>query len=775
MMPICTGGRGGLPLLALVLVSLAACTTKPVNTTVTPVNPDRKDAAADGPGRDPDYTPPGDGGAAEGPTCPPPPATLKSAGEGCTCDNECTTGFCQDGSCCSGAACGKRPPGSPCSSPDHCDSGFCADGVCCNVACGGACVSCNQGDRMGECVPVPAGVPDPHGACRQDSPESCGQSGLCNGQGGCAKHPAGTTCKAGVCQGTRTVLSGAECDGEGTCVMAAALDCAPFTCEAGACRSSCADNGQCTAPALCTNGSCGARGRGQDCTSGDQCGSGFCVDGVCCDTACTGKCQFCASPATRGTCTPVRADAPDPRAAAGVTDPARICVDQGPSSCGTDGRCDGRGGCQQYREGTTCRSARCDTAANTETAAGVCRGGSCQVPNARSCAPFRGCSGSRCVSQCGSDSQCASPNTCQDGSCGKKPVGALCSRDSECAAPGICAQGRCCASACNGTCMACNVEGSLGTRTPVPARGTDPTGSCRDDACNNGCNGMGGCLRERTGASCRDATCSGTTLTRFTCGASGTCDATPEACPAGQMCMANRCVPPAKKGNGETCASGAECQSSSCVGGRCCAGPCTGACRACTAATSWTCQDRPNGTECGNGNVCQGGACTRKPAGAMCGDNMECQSGSCLNGRCCAERCAGTCRTCNAGTMWRCGPVADGTSCGGGQVCRNGACQSPCPDNQTMCGTMCVDLRTNPSHCGECRNACPSGRCVGGSCAGACPDGEVVCPPRRQCVNLQNNRNNCGQCNRACPLLQVCRMGNCVPRVGGGGPDPVEP
>jgi hypothetical protein len=84
---------------------------------------------------------------------------------------------------------------------------------------------------------------------------------------------------------------------------------------------------------------------------------------------------------------------------------------------------------------------------------------------------------------------------------------------------------------------------------------------------------------------------------------------------------------------------------------------------------------------------------------------------------------------------------------------------------------MCVDLRNNPNHCGECRNACPSGRCMGGSCAGACPDGETVCPPLRRCVNLQNNRNHCGQCNRACPLLQVCRMGTCVPRRA-GDPEP---
>jgi hypothetical protein len=88
---------------------------------------------------------------------------------------------------------------------------------------------------------------------------------------------------------------------------------------------------------------------------------------------------------------------------------------------------------------------------------------------------------------------------------------------------------------------------------------------------------------------------------------------------------------------------------------------------------------------------------------------------------------------------------------------------------------MCVNLRTDPNTCGECRNVCASGGCTAGNCAGACPEGQTVCPPLRQCVNLQNNRNNCGQCNRVCPLLQVCRMGNCTPRQGGPGTDPVEP
>src|SRR4051794_2508881 len=40
---------------------------------------------------------------------------------------------------------------------------------------------------------------------------------------------------------------------------------------------------------------------GETCTSADECDSGFCVDGVCCNTACDGQCQACDTQ-TLGTC-----------------------------------------------------------------------------------------------------------------------------------------------------------------------------------------------------------------------------------------------------------------------------------------------------------------------------------------------------------------------------------------------------------------------------------------------------------------------------------------
>ena len=42
---------------------------------------------------------------------------------------------------------------------------------------------------------------------------------------------------------------------------------------------------------------------GTACTSGSQCGSGFCADGVCCNNACSGTCESCSVMGHVGTCT----------------------------------------------------------------------------------------------------------------------------------------------------------------------------------------------------------------------------------------------------------------------------------------------------------------------------------------------------------------------------------------------------------------------------------------------------------------------------------------
>src|SRR3954467_11405570 len=121
-----------------------------------------------------------------------------------------------------------------------------------------------------------------------------------------------------------------------------------------ACKLDCKTNADCATPNRCQNGSRAARGLGQPCDNAKQCKSNFCADGFCCENACLGKCMNCGLPSALGRCVAVGANAPDPRVAAKVTDAARICVDQGAISCGTNGKCDGSGGCQRYAQGTQC-------------------------------------------------------------------------------------------------------------------------------------------------------------------------------------------------------------------------------------------------------------------------------------------------------------------------------------------------------------------------------------------------------------------------------------
>ncbi len=607
--------------------------------------------------------------------------------------------ICTEAICCVGPGCPKRLAGQPCQAADQCETGSCADGVCCNVDCRGACMACNHADRMGECLPVAAGDPDPHLLCRQDPPESCGQSGVCNGQGGCAKIPAGAPCSEPRCGGATVMMPASECNGEGACVPGNAVPCAPFQCDGTGCRATCTDDGQCLPPAVCVNGSCGKRGRGQNCTAPDQCETGFCVDGVCCDGACRGRCLTCASSKSRGICTPVAAGTQDPRAATAGASAAEVCTDQGAASCGTNGRCDGKGGCELYRNGTSCAPGACDGGNNSAVAGSVCRAGRCEKPEARTCAPFVGCAGARCSTSCTTDKDCVAGTVCNQGSCGKRPIGSLCSRNDECAAPGLCAQGRCCSSACTAACMACNLEGSFGKCEPVPAGGADPAGSCRDDACNNGCDGAGNCRRENEGTVCGASSCSAdTTIVSKICSAKGACQDVSASCPSGQSCQKDRCLPPAKKLPGAICAMGS-----------------------------------------------------------------DCQSGACLAGRCCAASCNGPCRTCNAESNWRCTDRPDETNCGTRQICKTGRCISQCAAGQILCGAACVNLSEDADNCGACGKSCEARLCVKGVCAPtlSCPSKLLRCAG--SCVDTLTSALHCGACDKPCTAPNiVCMLGKCV-------------
>ena len=70
------------------------------------------------------------------------------------------------------------PANSACTVAAQCPSGFCVDGVCCDTACDGNCVSCNQPQSPGKCLPLDK-TDDPQSACKLKSGAVCSTNDQC--------------------------------------------------------------------------------------------------------------------------------------------------------------------------------------------------------------------------------------------------------------------------------------------------------------------------------------------------------------------------------------------------------------------------------------------------------------------------------------------------------------------------------------------------------------------------------------------------------------------
>jgi hypothetical protein len=322
------------------------------------------------------------------------------------------------------------PLGAACTGSAACLSGFCVEGICCTTACAGGCQTCSAPGTVGSCV----------------------------------ERAAGSECMPGVCA-NGSIIGTSLCDGQGVCRAGPAIICAPYGCDpvTNQCEASCQSDSDCLGGRPCHNGVCGDPYR-DPCLTNEECASGFCTDGVCCNSACAGPCLSCALPGHVGACTAV---------GVGTVDPHAACVDQGPASCGQDGTCDGQGGCSLYPAGVICAASSCS--GTLWSGAGVCSGtGTCQRET-RPCLPYA-CDPqtNSCHSACASADDCGAGNPCVNGSCGY-PEPAYCSTDAECAS-GFCAQGVCCTTRCDGPCFSCALPGTPGTCTPVP--NPSDAGSC---------------------------------------------------------------------------------------------------------------------------------------------------------------------------------------------------------------------------------------------------------------------------------------------------------
>ena len=229
--------------------------------------------------------------------------------------------------CGTGRPAGVSPVGVSCVSATECASGFCADGLCCQTACGGTCQSCALPTSLGTCALIPAGGPPTKATqCPAENVSTCGLDGTCDGTGKCRSHQTGTVCKTGTCD-SGSIVGIYVCDGAGTCKPGASAVCAPFSCDptTNLCFPTCTSDAQCGSGRRCTsNGLCGLVGR-PSCALDDECASGHCIGGICCNTDCAGPCRSCNLIGLEGTCSPLQAGASDPE-------------------CPTCGLCDGLGG-----------------------------------------------------------------------------------------------------------------------------------------------------------------------------------------------------------------------------------------------------------------------------------------------------------------------------------------------------------------------------------------------------------------------------------------------
>ncbi|HEY2902235.1 MAG TPA: HYR domain-containing protein [Polyangia bacterium] len=340
------------------------------------------------------------------------------------------------------------------------------------------------------------------------------------------------------------------------------------------------------------------RNSGHTCTSAGDCSSGFCVDGVCCASACGGSnltdCQACsiaAGGSTDGTCTPVSSGRIC-RASAGVCDAAETC-DGVSTACPSDG----------FAPATTiCRASTgvCDVAETCTGSSGTCPANGF-APATIVCRASTGicdlaetCSGSSAT--CPADGFAAAATVCRPsggacdvaetctGTSGACPANGFAPATTVCrASTGICDV----AETCSGTSASCPADGfaSAATVCRASAGACDVAETCTGTSGTCPANGFAPTTtvcRASTGVCDVAETCSGTSASCPAEGfapASHVCRASVGICDVAETCTGSAAACPADK----FATAGTVCQPAltSCQA----PGTCTGASAVCSAPT----------------------------------------------------------------------------------------------------------------------------------------------------------------------------------------------
>ncbi|NUQ72143.1 MAG: hypothetical protein HUU21_00995 [Polyangiaceae bacterium] len=331
------------------------------------------------------------------------------------------------------------PLASPCKSPSDCLSGYCADGVCCNEACeAGPCDACSEtagSAQDGVCTILDGSPCDDKDACTKV--DTC-EKDVCVGKSAveCNNPPP---CKVNVCEPAsgqcklQDLPDGEPCSDGDQCSL---MD----SCSGGMCigtAKKCEAFDICHEPGACdmNNGMCSNPDKpncelpeerppkptfdatATFCDKGEQCPSGFCVDGVCCDSACNKICHSCVVPGSEGKCTPAPAG----------TDPRRQCGFEG--SCGLTCPGTGEEKCVDAFAGSECSPNQCFFDGIHGATAATCSGkGDMECSSADripfNCSPYR-CVGTfgACSTSCSRLHDCAEPYVCSpEGKCVSAPA-----------------------------------------------------------------------------------------------------------------------------------------------------------------------------------------------------------------------------------------------------------------------------------------------------------------------------------------------------------------
>jgi len=187
--------------------------------------------------------------------------------------------------------------------------------------------------------------------------------------------------------------------------------------------------------------------------------------------------------------------------------------------------------------------------------------------------------------------------------------------------------------------------------------------------------------------------------------------------------------------------------------------------QACT-ATDWDCDgsgweaDAP----CDPDESCEVGGCSCGGTGPDCGAGETCCGTSCVDIQTNNSHCGGCDDACDPNE-----------TCSGGECHCNAGGQVCVAPNDTCCVPGgCVDISTDDSHCGDCTTSCDAAEvCEGGDChcggsgGPICQAAETCCTD--ECANLQTSEAHCSGCDLPCDPGETCESGTC--RCGGSGPD----